>query len=96
MTYVVHPAGISFETNVNLYGTIYIDNTEKAVVICLIIPTIFPVDTWSSIKKIPENVTYVVHHFKIVLRHVFYKEVFALFSVDSVRHTSRYFFSRTL
>ena len=28
----------------DLYGTIYIDNIQKAVVICLIIPTTFPVD----------------------------------------------------
>ena len=34
-----------------LYGTIYIDNIQKAVVICLIIPTIFPFDTISSIKN---------------------------------------------
>ena len=34
-----------------LYGTIYIDNIQKAVVICLIIPTIFPFAAGSSIKK---------------------------------------------
>jgi hypothetical protein len=28
----------------DFYGTIYIDHIQKAVVICLIIPTIFPVD----------------------------------------------------
>jgi hypothetical protein len=28
----------------DLYGNIYIDNIQKAVVICLIIPTIFPFD----------------------------------------------------
>ena len=28
----------------DLHGTIYIDNIQKAVVICLIIPTTFPVD----------------------------------------------------
>jgi hypothetical protein len=46
-----------------LYGTIYIDNTsiQKAVVICLIIPTIFPFAAGSSIKKIPGCMTYVVH-----------------------------------
>ena len=37
----------------DLHGTIYIDNIEKAVVICLIIPTTFPVDAgW---------ITYVIH-----------------------------------
>ena len=35
----------------DLYGTIYIDNIQKAVVICLIIPTIFPFDAISSIKN---------------------------------------------
>jgi hypothetical protein len=35
----------------DLYGTIYIDNIQKAVVICLIIPTIFPFDAISIIKK---------------------------------------------
>ena len=38
----------------NLYGTIYIDNIQKAVVICLIIPTIFPFDAIFSIKKYPD------------------------------------------
>ena len=37
----------------DLYGTIYIDNIQKAVVICLIIPT-FPFDAGSSIKKYPD------------------------------------------
>ena len=37
----------------DLYDTIYIDNIQKAVVICLIIPTIFPFDAGSSIKKKP-------------------------------------------
>ena len=31
-----------------LYGNNYIDNIKKAVVICLIIPTIFPVDAGSA------------------------------------------------
>ena len=35
----------------DLYSTIYIDNIQKAVVICLIIPTIFPFDAGSSIKN---------------------------------------------
>ena len=35
----------------DLYGIIYIDNIQKAVVICLIIPTIFPFDAGSSIQK---------------------------------------------
>jgi hypothetical protein len=35
----------------DLYGTIYIDNIQKAVVICLIIPTIFPFDAISIIKN---------------------------------------------
>ena len=35
----------------DLYNNIYIDNIQKAVVICLIIPTIFPFDTISSIKN---------------------------------------------
>jgi hypothetical protein len=35
----------------DLYGTIYIDNIQKAVVICLIIPTTFSFDAGSSIKN---------------------------------------------
>jgi hypothetical protein len=42
----------------DLYGTIYIDNIQKAVVICLIIPTIFPFD---AISCIPGCMTYIVH-----------------------------------
>ena len=38
----------------DLYGTIYIDNIPKAVVICLIIPTIFPFEAISSIKRYPD------------------------------------------
>jgi hypothetical protein len=38
----------------DLYGTIYIDNIQKAVVIYLIIPTIFPFDAGSNIKKYPD------------------------------------------
>ena len=38
----------------DLYGTIYIDNIQKAVVICLIIPTVFSFDAGSSIKKYPD------------------------------------------
>jgi hypothetical protein len=34
----------------DLYGNIYIDNIQKAVVICLIIPTIFPFDGWIHYK----------------------------------------------
>jgi hypothetical protein len=32
----------------DLYDNIYIDNIQKAVVICLIIPTTFPFDAGSS------------------------------------------------
>ena len=35
-----------------LYGTIYIDNIQKAVVICLIIQTIFPFDAGSRVDNI--------------------------------------------
>jgi hypothetical protein len=38
----------------DLYSTIYVDNIQKAVVICLLILTIFPFDTISSIKKYPD------------------------------------------
>jgi hypothetical protein len=34
----------------DLHGTIYIDNIQTAVVICLIIQTLFPFDVGSSIK----------------------------------------------
>ena len=45
----------------DLYGNIYIDNIQKAVVICLIIPTKFPFDAGSSIKNILGCMTYVVN-----------------------------------
>jgi hypothetical protein len=38
----------------DLYGTIYIDNIQRAVLICLIIPTIFPFDAGTSINKYPD------------------------------------------
>ena len=38
----------------DFHGAIYIDNIQKAVVICLIIPTIFPFDIGYSIKKYPD------------------------------------------
>jgi len=38
----------------DLYSTIYIDNIQKAVVICLIIPTTYSFDAESSIKKYPD------------------------------------------
>ena len=37
----------------DLYGTIYIDNIQKTVVICLIIPA-FPFDAGSNITKYPD------------------------------------------
>jgi hypothetical protein len=36
----------------DLYGTIYIGNIQKAVVICLIIPTTFPVDAGSRVYNV--------------------------------------------
>ena len=36
----------------DLYGTIYIDNIQKAVVICLIIPTTFPFDAGSMMDNV--------------------------------------------
>jgi hypothetical protein len=36
----------------DLHGTIYIDNIQKAVVICLIIPTTFPVDAGSRVDNV--------------------------------------------
>ena len=38
----------------DLYSTIYIDNIQRAVLICLIIPTIFPFDAGTSINKYPD------------------------------------------
>ena len=38
----------------DLYGTIYIDDIKKAVVICLINPTIFTFNAGSSIRKYPD------------------------------------------
>ena len=36
----------------DLYGTIYIDNIQKTVVICLIIPTTFPFDAGSKVDNV--------------------------------------------
>ena len=36
----------------DLYDNIYIDNIQKAVVICLIIPTIFPFDAGSRVDNV--------------------------------------------
>jgi hypothetical protein len=36
----------------DLYGTIYIDNIQKAVVICLIIPITFPFDAGSRVDNV--------------------------------------------
>jgi hypothetical protein len=36
----------------DLYGTIYIDDIQKAVVICLIIPTTFPFDAGSRVENV--------------------------------------------
>ena len=38
--------------SMDLYGTIYIDNIQKAVVICLIIPTTFPFDAGSRVDNV--------------------------------------------
>ena len=35
-----------------LYGTIYIENIRKAVVICLIIPTTFPLDAAPRVDNV--------------------------------------------
>ena len=43
----------------DLNGTIYIDNIQKTVFICLIIPIIFSFDAGSSINKIPRCMTFV-------------------------------------
>jgi hypothetical protein len=60
MTYVVHPVIIVNLQLAEEAARVSIDNIQKAVVICLIIPTIFPFDAGSSIK-IPGCMTYVVH-----------------------------------
>jgi hypothetical protein len=36
----------------DLCGTIYMDNIQKAVVICLIIPTTFPFDSGSRVDNV--------------------------------------------
>ena len=47
-------------TPTDLYGTIYIDNIQKAVVICLIIPTIFPVDAGSRVDNVRHTSGYIL------------------------------------
>jgi hypothetical protein len=41
----------------DLYGTIYIDNIQKSVVICLIIPT-FPFDAGSRVDNVRHTYGY--------------------------------------
>ena len=48
----------------DLYSTIYIDNIQKAVVICLIIPT-FPFDAGSRV----DNVRHTSCHFLCWIQH---------------------------
>jgi hypothetical protein len=73
----------------DLHGTIYIDNIQKAVVICLIILTTFPFDAGSRVDNVPCKLETVK------------KQVYTPHShktrVNNVRHTSGYiFFSKTL
>ena len=42
----------------DLYGTIYIDNIQKAVIICLIIPTTFPFDAGSRVDNVRHTSEY--------------------------------------
>ena len=42
----------------DLYGTIYIDNIKKAVVICLIIPTTFSFDAGSRVNNVRHTYGY--------------------------------------
>ena len=42
----------------DLFGNIYIDDIQKAVVICLIIPTIFPFDTGSRVDNVRHTSRY--------------------------------------
>ena len=42
----------------DLYGNIHIDSIKKAVVICLIIPTIFPFHTGSRVDNVRHTSEY--------------------------------------
>jgi hypothetical protein len=42
----------------DLYGTIYIDDIKKTVVICLIIPTTFPFDSGSRVDNVHHTSRY--------------------------------------
>ena len=44
----------------DLYGTIYIDNIQKAIVICLIILTTFPFDAESRVDNIRHTSGYLL------------------------------------
>ena len=74
----------------DLYGTIYIDNIHKAVIICLIIPTLFPFDAGTSIKIISGCMTYVVypvlHHRSLLGFETFAKMNYrmAMYNLDSI------------
>jgi hypothetical protein len=45
----------------DLFGTIYIDNIQKAVVICLIIPTTFPFDAGSGVDNVRHTSGYFLY-----------------------------------
>jgi hypothetical protein len=78
----------------DLYGTIYIDNIQKAVVICLIIPTTFPFDAGSRV----DNVRHTSRFFLMLdpgwTTYVIYPCIvfYAGSRVENIRHTSGYFF----
>ena len=42
----------------DMYGTIYTDNIQKAVVICLIMPTTFPYDSGSRVDNVRHTSRY--------------------------------------
>ena len=46
--------------SMDLYGNIYIDNIQKYVVICLIIPTTFPFDAGSRVDIVRHTSGYLL------------------------------------
>ena len=51
----------------DLHGTICIDNIQKAVVICLILPTTFPFDAGSRVENVRHTSGYIFFYAELVI-----------------------------
>ena len=83
----------------DLYGTIYIDKIQKAVVICLIIPTIFSFDAISSIKKYPDvwRTPWIQHQKeRLDLTWLPYMLIISHFLIQAMIRIDTYFFNQIM